>query len=314
LVEPEDLERVGREIDEALRTPNCNYYSELRVRWADRSIHWLEARGEVRRDSQGKPITMQGTVVDITGRKQAEAALRGAQQRELRSHEEFARQLLEAQEQERQRLAAELHDSLGQNLSVIKNNVVLALGQTGLAPNAAEYLEAISTVASETIADVRDLVRNLRPLQIEQLGLTDSLRELSERILKSTPIQIDLRIENVDDVIKGPAATHLYRIVQEALNNLIKHAQARRAALSLERDIKCVRLRLSDDGRGFEIKPALQSGFGLRNMAERAQMLGSTLNIESTPGTGTKLKIEVPIAVDEEAGGDIDLPNHSAPR
>jgi two-component system sensor histidine kinase UhpB len=188
-----------------------------------------------------------------------------------------------------------LHDSLGQNLSIIKNNADLVLAQEGIPPAAVQHLKAIAQVTSDTIGEVRDLVRNLRPLQIEQFGLTDSIRELAEKVAHSTPVPIQLRIENVDDAIQGAAATHLYRIVQEALNNLTRHSGASRASLSLERDIKSVRLRVSDNGRGFEITPARRGGFGLRNIAERAQMLGGALHLESTPGTGTKLTVEVPI-------------------
>jgi PAS domain S-box-containing protein len=235
--------------------------------------------------------------VDITERKQAEELLREVQQWELRSREEFTRQLLEAQEQERQRLAAELHDSLGQILSIIKNNAYLALAQPGLAPTVIEHLKAISQSAAGALSEVRDLVHNLRPLQIEQRGVTDSIRELVEKVGQSMPIPLECCIENVDDAIQGPAATHLYRIVQEALNNVTKHSGATRASLSLERDIKCIRLRVSDNGTGFKIEPAApRSGFGLRNIAERAQMLGGSLNIESAPAIGTTLKVEVPIA------------------
>jgi PAS domain S-box-containing protein len=425
LVEPEDRERAQRELEEVVRNPNTKYYSEVRVRWPDGSTHWVEGRGEVGRDGAGKPVTMVGTAVDVTARKEAELALRGseeslratientpnvaiqwldeqgrvlrwnrasetvygwtsdeardktldqlildvdemadflrglkqveltgnpvppteflfhrrdgsrgvclstifrvpqgtsgsffvcidvditerkhaeqslreAQERELRSREEFTRRLLNAQEQERQRLGAELHDSLGQNLSILKNNAYLALAQPGLPPATVEHLNAISQVASDAIAEVRNLAHSLRPLQVEQLGLTDSIRELTEKVAQSTSVHFETRLEDVDDVLQGSSATHLYRIIQEALNNLARHSGARRATISLERDIKCVRLLVSDNGRGFEVKPpAARTGLGLRNMAERAQMLGGSLKIESAPGTGTVLRVEVPVS------------------
>jgi PAS domain S-box-containing protein len=303
LVDAQDRERARREINDSLEDPKRDYCSEIRVRWPDGSVHWLEGRGEVLRDSTRKPKTMLGTVVDITDRKCTELALRGseqslreAQERELHSRQEFTRQLLEAQEQERQRLAAELHDSLGQTLSMIKNHTFLAQERPGLPAAVLEHLNTISRFADETIAEVRDLVRNLRPIQIEQLGLTDSIRELVDRIQQSSSLRLERRIENVDDVVHGESATHLYRIVQEALNNLIKHSAASRADFCLERDINCVRLRLSDDGAGFDVRQSsLHGGFGLRNIAERAQMLGGSLKIQSTPGTGTRLVVEVPI-------------------
>src|SRR5262249_40365206 len=158
----------------------------------------------------------------------AERSLREVQERELRARDDFARQLLKAQEYERQRLASELHDGIGQNLSVIKNTVDQAVMHTDSA-FVIGHLEPISKFVRAAIAEVRNLARNLRPLQIEQLGLTDSLDTLVDSVAQSTTILIDRRLEDVDDVIHGEAATHLYRIVQEALNNLIKHSGAAHA-------------------------------------------------------------------------------------
>jgi PAS domain S-box-containing protein len=238
--------------------------------------------------------------VDLTARKQAEQSLREAQERELRGRDEFARQLLNAQEYERQRLASELHDGLGQNLSIIKNTVDLALKQTDPSSSPA-HLEAISRFVSEAIAEVRNLARNLQPLQIKQLGLTDSLGALLDNAAQSTAIRIERRLEKIDDVVNGEAATHLYRIVQEALNNLIKHSGAGRANVSLERDVNCVRLIVTDDGTGFEVKNALsRGGLGLTSIGERARMLGGSFKIQSVAGEGTRLTIELPI----HDGGD----------
>lgn len=424
LVSPEDRERVQREIKETLETPNRKYYSEMRTRRPDGSIRWIESRGEVRRDSAGKPLTMLGTSADVTDRKRAEAALRDSeeslratientpdvavqwydeqghvifwnrasenifgwtaaeahgktldqlildfdetarfmkaleevgstgkpvppveyrfhrrdkskgvcvstvfripcaeksscfvcmdvditrrkkaeqslrevQERELRSREHFTRALLDAEEQERQRLAAELHDSLGQNLSIINNKAYLASQQPDLPPTVADNLKTISEAAAETIAEVRQLVLNLRPLQIEQLGLTDSIRELVEKVARSGPISLQYRVEDVDDTLEGNSATHLYRIVQEALNNLLKHSGADHATFALERDIHSLRLRLQDNGRGFNVDRALAGrGFGLKSISERAQMLNGNLRVKSSPGTGTELIVELPV-------------------
>lgn len=239
--------------------------------------------------------------VDITARKEAEESVRELQKKQLRAREEFTRSLLNAEEQERQRLAAELHDSLGQSLSIIKNKAYLALKEPGLPATVVEHLKTISQSTEETIAELRQIVRNLRPLQIEQLGLTDSIRELLEKTARSTSIQLEYRIEEVDDVIKGNAATHLYRIVQESLNNLFKHSEANRATLTLERDIKCVRLRLQDNGAGFDTEGAsVSDGFGLKSIGERAQMLGGNLSVDSILGSGTALIVELPFTEDHE--------------
>jgi two-component system sensor histidine kinase UhpB len=297
LVEPEDRDRVQREIAHALQTPGKNYSSELRVRWPNGTLHWLEGRGDVLRDDAGKPLRMLGTTVDVTERKTVELALRDAQERELRAREEFTAQLLDAEEQERQHLAAELHDGLGQNLSIIKNKAYSALMQPGLPPAVVEHLTAISQAASDTIAELRQMVSNLRPLQLERAGLTEAIGYLVEAVSHSSAVQIQVRIEEIDDILVGKKATQLYRVIQEALNNLVKHSGATKAALHLERDIQCIRLRLSDDGVGFNPDQAPRhSGFGLTSMAERVRMLGGWLRVNSVPGAGTELTLEVPIA------------------
>lgn len=234
--------------------------------------------------------------VDISPRKKAEQSLREIQERELRSREHFTRALIDAEEQERERLAAELHDSLGQNLSIINNNAYLASLHPGLPPAVAENLKAISRATAETIAEVRQLVLNLRPLQIEQLGLTDSIRELVDKIARTGSMSLDYRVEDIDDSLEGNSATHLYRIVQEALNNLLKHSGARHATFKIERDIHTVRLRIQDDGRGFDVERALAGcGFGLKSISERAQMLNGNLRLNSSPGAGTELIVEFPV-------------------
>jgi signal transduction histidine kinase len=234
--------------------------------------------------------------VDITDRKQAEQALRAAQERELRAREEFTVQLLQAEEQERQHLAAELHDGLGQNLSVIKNKAYWALTQNGVGAPMREALTTISQAATQAIDEVRQLVRNLHPLQLQQRGLSDSLQNLVEAVAQSSAVHFEWRIENVDEVLSGDAATHLYRIVQEALNNLVTHSGATSATLHLERDIHCIRLRVTDDGAGFDPDhPSPHAGYGLTSMTQRARMLGGGLQIESAPGSGTRLVLELPI-------------------
>ena len=237
------------------------------------------------------------TFHDITAQRQAEATLREAQAEEIRVREEFARRLITAQENERHRLAAELHDSLGQNLSVIKNRAHLAAQLAGSSVDVKGHLEAIDRVATTAIAETRSLAHNLHPPHIEQVGLTESLQGLIVEVSQASPIRFERRLENVDDLFKGAAATHFFRIVQEALNNLVKHSQAAEAIVTLERDLHLVRLRIADDGVGFDRAAVdLQLGLGLTSMRERVRMLEGTFQLESQPGLGTRLIVEVPIS------------------
>jgi PAS domain S-box-containing protein len=263
----------------------------------DLEVHTRTRTGELRVISlSAEPIEVGGVpclvsvLHDITDRIRA-------LEREQKIQEEFTQQLIASQEAERQRIAAELHDSLGQNLSVIKNRAQLTRQLPSLPPEAARHLEAVERVVSEAIAETRSLAHNLRPLHVEQVGLTDSLGVLIREISQSSDIHFERRLENVDDLFTGSAATNVYRILQEALNNLIKHSQAQAAVVTLERDVRSVRLRVVDDGVGFN-PPAVRTrgGLGLNNIKERVNMLGGTLTIQSTPGQGTQLMVELPVA------------------
>ena len=235
--------------------------------------------------------------VDLTERKAAEKSLREAQERELRAREEFGHQLLDAQESERRRIASELHDSLGQNLSVIKNRAHLARQSAFAQPDTTAHLEAIERIISDAITETRSLAHNLRPPHIDEIGLTDCLNGLIQEVSQSSDIRFERRLENVDDIFKDEKATNVYRIVQEALNNLVKHSHATKAVVTLQRDVRTVQLRVADDGVGFDIqKMTSRRGLGLTSITERARMLGGKLEVESAPRKGTQLTVELPFS------------------
>ncbi len=232
-------------------------------------------------------------VRDVTDRKRA-------QERELRTREEFSRLLLAAQEQERKRLAGELHDSLGQNLLLVKNRAQLGLSAAGASPELRRQLEGIREVAAQAIEEVRQISHDLRPYQLDQLGFTRALEVMIDNAANSSGIAIQRKLDAVDDVLSGEAATHLYRVAQECLNNVLKHAQARRVFVELERDVREVRLCVQDDGKGFDLREGSRAdtslGFGLRNIAERVRILGGALQLASKPGSGTRTVVTIPVA------------------
>jgi PAS domain S-box-containing protein len=252
-------------------------------------------------ESQAVPFTYSGQpailnlIRDVTERKRVEAERADVAAREQKAREEFTHLLIASQEMERQRIAGELHDSLGQNLSIIKNRARLASQQCPQ-PQAATHLEAIERIAGEAIDETRNLAHNLRPAHIEQVGLTASLQEMIREVSQSSEVHFERRVENVDGVFKGDAATNIYRIVQEGLNNVIKHSKARQAAVTVERDVHSVRLRIADDGIGFDTRhSATRRGLGLTSMTERVRMLSGNFSLQSAPGHGTQVAIEVPI-------------------
>jgi PAS domain S-box-containing protein len=248
----------------------------------------------------GKPAIL-NLMRDVTERKHAEIERSEAAAREKKAREEFTDLLIASQEAERHRIAGELHDGVGQNLSIIKNRALLAQRDPGTPPTAAGHLQAIERVVTEAIAETRNLAHNLRPAHIEQVGLTASLQELIREVSQSSEIHFERRVENVDGIFPWEAATNVYRIAQEALNNLTKHSRAEQAVITVERDVRAVHLRITDDGVGFDTTRATtRGGLGLTSITERVRMLGGHMNLQSAPGNGTQLTIELPVAETSE--------------
>jgi|GEM_PF-1662763 len=236
---------------------------------------------------------------DITGRKQAETERAEAVAREQQARIDYTLQLIASQEAERARIAGELHDSLGQSLSLIKNRAQLALLEQNLSAPAREQLEAISDTTAHAINEVRQISRDLHPYQLDHLGLTRALEALVDSADEASDIRFNKKLDAIDNAFSRDAATNLYRIVQEGTTNILKYSRARNARVILERDVHDVQLTIEDDGCGFETG-ARAKGMGLKNIAERTRMLGGGLKLDSAPGQGTRIKITIPISAEAE--------------
>jgi signal transduction histidine kinase len=221
-------------------------------------------------------------------------------QRVHAAQETFSRQLLASQEAERQRIAAELHDSLGQSLLIIKNRAVLALTSFPDPESTREQLEEISAGASQAVEEVREISYNLRPYQLDRFGLTKALKALWTQASKSSGIRITADVDPIDGLFSKEAESSVYRIVQEAANNIIKHSRATEARIVLRRSEKALLLKIHDNGQGFQrsAEPgsaeAGPTGFGLIGIAERVRMLQGIYEITSLPGQGTSITITIP--------------------
>jgi signal transduction histidine kinase/ligand-binding sensor domain-containing protein len=218
--------------------------------------------------------------------------------RARRAQEEFSRRLIDSQEQERKRIAAELHDSLGQNLLVIKNYALMALN-TGNGENPMrEHVVEISDAATLSIEEVRQIAHNLRPYQLERLGLTNTLQTMLRQIANASDIGFTVEVDNIDGLLTKDEEISLYRIVQEAVNNILKHSGASEADIHIKRTDDEIQLTITDNGRGFTLEPAGQAelqkrGFGLTGSAERVRMLGGTQTIQTAHGQGTTIHITI---------------------
>jgi signal transduction histidine kinase/streptogramin lyase len=209
-----------------------------------------------------------------------------------RNQQELSRQLLESQENERKRIGIGLHDSLGQNLLVIKNLAVMGLEAGRKKKTADEQLGEISILASQALAEVREISYDLRPHHLDQLGLTGALKSIISRISSSSQFIIHDNLDDVNNLFPKQEEINVFRIVQESVSNIIKHSRATSATITVKRNGDNVTLIVSDNGIGFDHH---QHGFGLTGMAERARILGGTLEVKSLPGSGTTISVMVPL-------------------
>ncbi|MBE0643180.1 MAG: tetratricopeptide repeat protein [Bacteroidetes bacterium] len=233
-----------------------------------------------------------------------EQAVRAESERKAREIQEaFAWQLITSQEQERKRIAGSLHDGIGQDLLIIKHRAMMALEEGN---GDGTHIKDILEVSTEAIDDVRRISRDLRPYQLERVGLTATLRSMLSVVEESTELEIAAEISDIDGLIAPDREIDLYRVVQEAFNNIIKHAVAKKVHVNIGRMNGSILLSVRDDGRGFDtatVPAADGSGLGLQGMAERVRMLGGNLSIESEIGVGTTIQASVPVEGNVMAGG-----------
>lgn len=259
----------------------------------------MEVRGKLM-EYQGRKV--RGiAVMDITERKKVEDALRESEEM-LRF---LSTRLFEAQEQERSRLSKELHDQLGHDLVLFKSWLrsierKLEERQTLLKKECENTIAAVD----EIIENVRRISRDLMPSILEDLGLAASIQSLVENFSNQHTIQVTLDLADIDHLFPREAQINLYRIFQEILTNVSKHASATQVSVVVKEENGDITFRVGDNGKGFELSKVRERkfntrGVGLTAMTERIHMLGGTFEVHSQPGEGTEIRIRVPIGEKE---------------
>jgi signal transduction histidine kinase len=224
-------------------------------------------------------------------------------QREKMLAQNFSRRLIESQEQERGRIAAELHDGLSQSLVIIKNRAAISLNKKENAEHAFEQLEEIAQASTEAIDETKEIIYNLRPIQLDRLGLTKAILAMFRRVSETHEIEFQTDIEPLDGVFSKKAESSIYRILQESVNNIVRHSQASQVVVKIKRNVDEVEILLQDNGTGFRIEPnkdSDRSGFGLTGIKERAKLLDGEASVESEIGKGTVVRINLPIKNDDD--------------
>ena len=255
------------------------------VQWTQRAIL----------DHNERLIEVQSVGRDITERVQAEEALR-RQSEQLRA---LAARLEEIEEAERRQLARELHDQVGQGLTALSIN--LNLIREELSPESAARADGrladSLTLLEELGKRIRDVMANLRPAVLDDYGLLAALRWYGDRVSARTGLKVVVEGDE-EPHLPSVVETTLFRIAQEALNNAVKHAQASRVIVALERKDNEMHLTITDDGVGFDLRsprrPGAEGGWGVLTMRERALAVDGNLHIESQPGEGTRVVVQVP--------------------
>lgn len=217
-------------------------------------------------------------------------------ERRHREQNAFSRKLIDSQEQERKRIAAELHDSIGQLLVIIKNRARMGLKSGEIEAATAEHLDEISTASSQAIEEVKEISFDLRPYLLDKLGLTKTIKSMLTKVFASSEMKLETDIDDVDGFFPKDSEILFYRIVQETASNVVKHARAGNAEVTIKRSEKNITLRVRDDGHGFDSAAQANSAnrsFGLIGIAERARLLGGTHSIVSEIGKGTTATIEI---------------------
>jgi signal transduction histidine kinase len=204
------------------------------------------------------------------------------------------RRVVEAQELERRRLARELHDETGQALTSILLGL-RALDETLDSEEAHAATSNLRELVVATLQDVRRLAVELRPSVLDDFGLVAALEQLTSSFSEQTGISVDFGAALGDRRLPGEVETALYRVVQESLTNVVKHAQAQRVSIALTRMEGSVKAVVEDDGRGFDPAQPEGDGFGLVGMRERLALLGGRLRLESSQGAGTTIAADVPL-------------------
>jgi len=327
LVHPDDRERADR-ANESVARGAPTYEAEFRLRHKDgHYVHVLSRGFPVRREPGGPVVRIVGTHFDLTERKEVEDMLRRGQEKlELRVRDrtaELARanqslraemiereraergrtellgRLVFAQEDERRRIAREMHDQFGEVLTALSRRIEMLREGCGGSPELSAQVDALAALAQQLDRDVDHLVWELRPTALDDLGLRAALATYVQDWSKRVNIRVDLHTAGLlDDRLPRDVETTLYRIAQEALTNVARHSGAETVEVILERRSDHVLLIVEDDGAGFDpvATGTPDRGFGLLGMQERAALVGATLEIESSAGKGTTVLLRMAAA------------------
>jgi PAS domain S-box-containing protein len=283
-VHAQDRKVLERSINDAVKRKG-SFLVQHRVILPNGHVRWISKNGRVEPVGSNGSARVLGIAIDITEQVLAETANR-----------ELSGRLIGAQEEERKRIARDLHDDVNQRLAMLSMETD-QLGRMGMAPDAQPLIEEIATQVKDLATEIHNLSYQLHPAKLEHLGLVAATRSLCNQQSRVWALPVDFIQAGIPRELKQPTALTLYRIVQESLQNIGKHSQATQARVELTRENDAVRLLITDNGRGFDMELVKQhAGLGLLGMRERVHSVHGHLLIQSSPGKGTSIEVRVPIS------------------
>lgn len=289
-VHREDRGRVDTQTRLAIDTGTVQE-TEHRVVHPDGSVRTISSRLAVDLDELARPYRIRGVCIDVTDQRNAE-----------RTAHELSGRLINAQEDERRRIARDLHDDFNQRLSVLSIELeLLGRGQSGQALNGFAHL---ASQIRHLSTEVHNLSYRLHPAKLDQLGLETALRSWCRDVSRQNTVTVTFNAKNVPSHVPPDMALCLYRITQEALRNVVRHSQSTTAVVDLLREGDVLSLTVADSGRGFDTSTeSTSAGLGLLSMRERAHLLRGTMAVKSATGQGTKIVVELPLGEPHLASG-----------
>jgi PAS domain S-box-containing protein len=267
--------------------------SLYRVLARDGHVVWFHCEAKMVRNDSGQPWFIHGVAFDISELKRAEAAGREDAER----LKVLSRRLMEVQEAERRKIALELHDEIGQVLTGLK--LTLEMGSRLPAQQVGSTLEQVRGLVNDLMARVRKLSLDLRPAMLDDLGLLPTLLWHIEHYTAQTRVRVNFKHSGLEKRRFAPEVeTAAYRLVQEALTNVARHAQAAEATVRISTHRQTLLIEIEDNGRGFDVESVMMAGetTGFAGMRERVVLLEGQFTVESQPGAGTRLIAELSIA------------------
>ena len=284
-VHPDDRQTAEEAVRMAMAR-KAPYHTEYRLLLPDQTVRWIDSSGRVDFDSGGNAMRMLGVCIDVSARRRAEEAAR-----------ELSGRLIHAQEDERRRIARDLHDDLNQQIALLSVEMELLARETSATQEQrSHHIEQVAARIKGLSSEVHKLSYQLHPAKLDQLGLVAAARSFCRELAQQSGLKIDFAQKHVPRDLSDEISLCTYRIIQESLQNVVRHGGASAAEVRLHCEGGHLKLLIADTGNGFDLEAARRrGGLGLISMEERARLVHGTFLIYSHPGEGTHIKLSIPL-------------------